>query len=120
MLAFECSNPVFGRSTNPYSPHHVPGGSSGGEGALLALRGSPLGIGVRLFSLLLYCGHVKLKFLCQSDIGGSVRIPAHFSGCYALKPVYGRLPSSGATTPLPGVDCKRRSLGFFDFTNFDS
>lgn len=46
MLAFECSNPVFGRTLNPYSPNHTCGGSSGGEAALIALDGSPLGIGV--------------------------------------------------------------------------
>jgi Asp-tRNA(Asn)/Glu-tRNA(Gln) amidotransferase A subunit family amidase len=46
MLAFECSNPLFGRTLNPYSPNHVPGGSSGGEAALLASNGSPFGIGV--------------------------------------------------------------------------
>ena len=52
MLAFECSNPVFGRTTNPYSDAHVPGGSSGGEGALLGMSGSPLGIGVSQIQLL--------------------------------------------------------------------
>lgn len=46
MLAFECQNPVFGRTTNPFSDAHVPGGSSGGEGALIGMSGSPLGIGV--------------------------------------------------------------------------
>jgi Asp-tRNA(Asn)/Glu-tRNA(Gln) amidotransferase A subunit family amidase len=46
MLAFECSNPVFGKTINPHSALHVPGGSSGGEGALLGMSGSPLGIGV--------------------------------------------------------------------------
>ena len=38
-------NHVFGRTTNPYNTSLTPGGSSGGEGALLALRGSPLGVG---------------------------------------------------------------------------
>lgn len=51
MLAFECSNPLFGHTTNPYSTEHVPGGSSGGEGALLGLQGSPLGIGVRVLRI---------------------------------------------------------------------
>jgi Asp-tRNA(Asn)/Glu-tRNA(Gln) amidotransferase A subunit family amidase len=46
MLAFECSNPVFGRTLNPYSADHTCGGSSGGEAALLSLDGSALGIGV--------------------------------------------------------------------------
>lgn len=48
MLAFECSNPVFGKTLNPYSPDHTCGGSSGGEAAALALDGSALGIGVSL------------------------------------------------------------------------
>ena len=48
MLAFECSNPVFGKTVNPYSQDHTSGGSSGGEAAMLALDGSALGIGVRL------------------------------------------------------------------------
>lgn len=67
MLAFECANPLFGPTTNPYSPAFTCGGSSGGEAALIGSDGSPLGIG--------------------SDIGGSLRIPAHYSGCYGLKPV---------------------------------
>ncbi|KAL7008703.1 hypothetical protein EMMF5_001965 [Cystobasidiomycetes sp. EMM_F5] len=46
MLAFECANPVWGVTVNPFSSSHTPGGSSGGEGALLGANGSPLGIGV--------------------------------------------------------------------------
>jgi amidase len=61
----EAFNNIFGRTTNPYNRTLTPGGSSGGEGALIALKGSPLGVG--------------------SDIGGSVRIPAGFCGLYALK-----------------------------------
>ena len=45
MMFFECINPTLGRTTNPYSGDHTSGGSSGGEGALLAMRGSPLGVG---------------------------------------------------------------------------
>jgi len=51
----------------------------GGEGALIAARGSPLGIG--------------------SDIGGSIRIPAHFCGLFGFKPTPGRLTSKGVTVP---------------------
>ncbi|KAI9596277.1 amidase signature domain-containing protein [Syncephalis fuscata] len=72
LLTFECYNPVFGRTLNPHNKHVAPGGSSGGEGALLASKASVLGIG--------------------SDIGGSVRIPAHCSGIYALKPTSFRVP----------------------------
>jgi Asp-tRNA(Asn)/Glu-tRNA(Gln) amidotransferase A subunit family amidase len=60
LLSFECSNPLWGRTVNPYCKDLTPGGSSGGEAALIASDGSVLGIG--------------------SDIGGSLRIPAHFTG----------------------------------------
>jgi amidase len=70
MMMPETYNNVFGYTTNPYNTRLSSGGSSGGESSLLALRGTPLGIG--------------------SDIGGSVRIPASFTGLYALKPSFGR------------------------------
>ncbi|KAH7915795.1 general amidase [Hygrophoropsis aurantiaca] len=80
----ETFNNIFGRTTNPYNRLLSSGGSSGGEGALVALKGSPLGVG--------------------SDIGGSVRIPANFCGLYGLRPSYGRVPYSGALNSLEGQD----------------
>ena len=76
MFTFECSNPVWGRTTNPYNDKYTCGGSSGGEGALLAMNGSALGIG--------------------SDIGGSLRIPAAYCGIFSLKPASGRVSYGGA------------------------
>ena len=76
MLSIECSNPVWGRTTNPWSKDHTCGGSSGGESALLALSGSALGVG--------------------TDIGGSLRIPAGYTGIYSLKPSQWRVSTSGA------------------------
>ncbi|KLO17969.1 amidase signature enzyme [Schizopora paradoxa] len=84
MLSFECCNPLWGRTTNPYSPEHTPGGSSGGEAALLACSGSAIGIG--------------------SDTGGSLRIPASYCGIYSLKPGWGRLSMFGAASPSPGAE----------------
>ena len=55
-FTYESTNSLWGRSVNPWNINRASGGSSGGEGALIAARGSPLGIG--------------------SDIGGSIRIPA--------------------------------------------
>ncbi|PHH78472.1 hypothetical protein CDD80_6815 [Ophiocordyceps camponoti-rufipedis] len=83
LLSFESANDVWGRSTNPYNPNYTPGGSTGGEGALLALGGR-IGIG--------------------SDVAGSVRCPAHFSGVYSLRCSVGRWPKLGATTSIPGQD----------------
>ncbi|KDQ55801.1 hypothetical protein JAAARDRAFT_37227 [Jaapia argillacea MUCL 33604] len=80
----ETFNNVFGRTSNPYNRALTSGGSSGGEGALIALKGSPLGIG--------------------SDIGGSVRIPSAFCGLYGLRPSYNRVPYEGAVNSLEGQD----------------
>lgn len=76
IFGFECSNPVWGRTTNPWNDKFTPGGSSGGEAALLAMDGSAAGIG--------------------TDIGGSLRIPAAYCGVYSLKPASGRTSYFGA------------------------
>jgi Asp-tRNA(Asn)/Glu-tRNA(Gln) amidotransferase A subunit family amidase len=76
MLSFESANPLWGHTSNPYSRAHSCGGSSGGEAAALALNASALGWG--------------------SDVGGSLRIPAHYCGIYSLKPGAGRLSTRGA------------------------
>lgn len=91
MLSFECSTPLFGVAKNPYDPRRTPGGSSGGEGALLGSDASVIGIG--------------------SDIGGSLRIPSHFSGCFALKPCAGRFSSEGCQHCNPGFDGVRTTMG---------
>ncbi|KAK0731309.1 amidase signature domain-containing protein [Lasiosphaeris hirsuta] len=83
LLSFESTNDVWGRCTNPHSAGYSPGGSTGGEAALLALGGR-IGIG--------------------SDVAGSVRAPAHFSGCYSLRCSTGRWPKAGICTSMPGQE----------------
>lgn len=75
LFAFESDNLIFGRSNNPYDLTRTPGGSSGGEAALISACGSPFGLG--------------------SDAAGSVRVPAHFCGIASLKPTSGRLARTG-------------------------
>ncbi|KAF4583552.1 hypothetical protein EYR38_002304 [Pleurotus pulmonarius] len=87
----ETYNHVFGRTTNPYNRSLTCGGSSGGEGALIAMKGSPLGIG--------------------TDIGGSLRIPSAFCGLYTLRPSYERLPYCGASNALEGQESISSVLG---------
>ncbi|KAG7093651.1 hypothetical protein E1B28_007313 [Marasmius oreades] len=82
LFAFECNNPLWGRTLNPYNHKYTCGGSSGGEAALLALDGAVFGVG--------------------SDIGGSLRIPTTYCGIYALKPTVGRLSRSGCRGPNSG------------------
>jgi fatty acid amide hydrolase len=78
--SLETSNPVYGRTNNPWDRYRTPGGSSGGEGAAVSAQLSPIGIG--------------------TDSGGSVRIPAHYCGVHALKPTSGRLSSRGTVDEL--------------------
>jgi amidase len=79
--AWEADNLIYGRTNNPYDLTLSPGGSSGGESAIIAAGGSPCGLG--------------------SDAGGSVRFPAHCTGIASIKPTSGRVPRTGHF-PGPG------------------
>lgn len=72
----ETDNPLFGRTNNPWNIALTPGGSSGGEAAIVAAGGSALGVG--------------------TDSGGSVRVPAHYCGIHGFKPTSGRLTDAGS------------------------
>lgn len=72
------------RTLNPLRLTTTPGGSSGGESALIAFHGSPLGVG--------------------TDIGGSLRIPASATGIFTLRPSLGRFPTAGCTSGLGGQE----------------
>ena len=78
-LSFDPDNLVYGRTNNPYDLTRTPGGSSGGAAAIIASGGSPFDIG--------------------SDYGGSIRLPAHFSGVAGIKPTSGRVPRTGHIIP---------------------
>ena len=80
LAGWESDNPVYGRTNNPWDLDRSPGGSSGGEAAIIAARGVPLGLG--------------------SDLGGSIRVPAHFCGIHGLKPTSGRLTNEGVPAHL--------------------
>lgn len=82
LMSGETNNNITGYTTNPKNRNLSCGGSSGGEGALIALRGSPMGLG--------------------TDIGGSIRIPAAFNGLYGLRPSAGRLPYEGMANSMDG------------------
>src|SRR3981081_3736856 len=74
-LYVECDNPLYGRTNNPWDIERTPGGSSGGEAALVAAGGSALGLG--------------------PAIGGSVRVPAHYCGLCGLRATPGALSLAG-------------------------
>lgn len=75
LMAWETDNLLYGRTNNPWDSSRAAGGSSGGEAAAISSGMSAAGVG--------------------SDGGGSIRVPAHFTGICGLKPTPGRIPSTG-------------------------
>ncbi|KAK0627317.1 amidase signature domain-containing protein [Immersiella caudata] len=84
MMQLECVSNLYGTTVNPHNTNLSSGGSSGGEAALLAMRGSVIGVG--------------------SDVGGSIRVPAAACGIYGLKPTAFRVPTTGWSSTPPGAD----------------
>lgn len=82
LMCGETVNNVIGYTYNPKNRNLACGGSSGGEGALIGLRGSPVGFG--------------------TDIGGSIRIPSAFNGLYGIRPSHGRMPYEGMANSMDG------------------
>ena len=90
---FQTESPLFGITQNAWDARRTAGGSTGGGAAAVAARLSPLELG--------------------SDIGGSVRNPAHYNGIFSLKPTEWRVPSRGHVPDLPGVTRTVRYMGVF-------
>ncbi|SYW79514.1 uncharacterized protein UHO2_04157 [Ustilago hordei] len=82
---------LYGQTLNPHNLALSPGGSSGGESAMVAGGGSALGVG--------------------SDIGGSIRQPCGVTGLYGLRPTTQRLPYAGVRSTMPGNEAVTSSLG---------
>uniref|UniRef100_K7E4G9 Fatty-acid amide hydrolase 1 n=1 Tax=Monodelphis domestica TaxID=13616 RepID=K7E4G9_MONDO len=82
LLSFDCSNPIFGQTVHPQNSKKTPGGSTGGEGALLASGGSIMGMG--------------------TDTGGSIRIPSAFCGIYGIKFTGYRISYNGVNSSIKG------------------
>ena len=82
---------VYPRANHPLDATRTPGGSSGGEAAIIAAGGSPLGLG--------------------SDSGGSLRWPAHCCGIVTIKPTNGRVPSTGHFPRLHPMSDPRTTIG---------
>ena len=85
LLYWDTFNKIYGQTNNPYDKSCIPGGSSGGEGALISSAGSIVGIG--------------------SDLGGSIRIPSFYCGVFGHKPTHGVIPIKGV---FPSVGHKDR------------
>ncbi len=81
-LDIQSYNEIYGTTNNPWDLSRTPGGSSGGSAAALAAGLTPLELG--------------------SDLGGSVRFPAHYTGTFGHKPTFGIVPRYGHIPPMPG------------------
>lgn len=86
----ETDNKLYGRTNNPHNVTRTAGGSSGGEGAMIAAGGAAIGIG--------------------SDIGGSIRFPSHFNGVVGFKSGKGKVSQKGSY-PFVEDSLQQRMLG---------
>ncbi|HTN73771.1 MAG TPA: amidase family protein, partial [Pirellulaceae bacterium] len=91
MLMHESDNPVYGRTNNPWDLERTSGGSSGGEAAIVAAGGSPWGL--------------------ANDLGGSIRLPAHFCGLCGVRPSSQRLTRRGTVSNLHGMEAIQSQPG---------
>jgi len=91
LLYIESDNPLYGMTRNPWDLERTPGGSSGGQAAIVAAGGSALGLG--------------------NDIGGSVRLPAAFCGIAGFKPTADRMPDHGRGSMSLGQQAIRSQVG---------
>ncbi|GLS32230.1 amidase [Mesorhizobium albiziae] len=80
---YQSSNPLFGRTSNPWNTERTPGGSSGGAAAALAAGMTPFEIG--------------------TDMAASIRVPAHFCGVFGLKPTESRVSLHGGFPDPQGL-----------------
>lgn len=100
LLAYESDNPLYGKTNNPWNLGRSAGGSSGGEAAIIAAGGSPLGL--------------------ATDIAGSVRIPAAFCGVVGFKPTAGRTPDQGRYSVPIGQQAVASQVGVLARTVADA
>lgn len=91
MLIGETTNNIVGSTMNPFNRDLSAGGACGGEAALLALRGSPIGWG--------------------TDIAGSIRIPCGFNSLYGIRPSFGRISATGLADNLSGLPTAASVVG---------
>ncbi|XP_014767733.1 fatty acid amide hydrolase 1 [Octopus bimaculoides] len=91
LMTISCDNNIYGQTRNPHNADRCPGGSSGGEGALIGYGGSILGIG--------------------TDLGGSIRCPSHFCGIYGLKTTVNRFGTGSSKEIMNGQILIENSTG---------
>lgn len=87
----ECNNNIYGQTLNGNNRNLSPGGSSGGEGASISFKSAAIGLG--------------------TDIGGSIRIPAAFTGVYGFRPTALRMPYEGVELPGAGAESIKCVIG---------
>ncbi|KAJ5492991.1 Acetamidase [Penicillium diatomitis] len=91
LMVCETVNNVIGRTLNPRNKNWSCGGSSGGEGAMVGIRGGVIGIG--------------------TDIGGSIRVPSAFNFLYGIRPSHGRMPYAKMANSMEGQETVHSVVG---------
>lgn len=91
LMVCETVNNIIGRTVNPRNKNWSCGGSSGGEGAMVGIRGGVIGVG--------------------TDIGGSIRVPSAFNFLYGIRPSHGRMPYVRMANSMEGQETVHSVVG---------
>ena len=112
LMVCETVNNIIGRTVNPRNKNWSCGGSSGGEGALIGIRGGIVGVGTDIGMLMLVVRFVHL-WLCliRNYTGGSIRVPSAFNFLYGIRPSHGRLPYARMANSMEGQETVHSVVG---------
>lgn len=106
LMVCETVNNVIGRTVNPRNKNWSCGGSSGGEGANVGIRGGIIGVGTDIGEFYTF----DIVWLL-TVIGGSIRVPSAFNFLYGLRPSHGRLPYANMANSMEGQETVHSVVG---------
>jgi amidase len=109
LMVCETVNNIIGRTVNPRNKNWSCGGSSGGEGAMVGIRGGVIGVGTDIGRL--YNSGYRIKSLLNVSIGGSIRVPSAFNFLYGIRPSHGRMPYAKMANSMEGQETVHSVVG---------
>lgn len=104
LMVCETVNNIFGRTVNPRNKNWSCGGSSGGEGAMVALRGGLIGVGTDIGESNNRIPQFGFGQFLIDSTGGSIRVPSAFNFLYGIRPSHGRLPYAKMANSMEGQE----------------
>lgn len=109
LMVCETVNNIIGRTVNPRNKNWSCGGSSGGEGAMVGIRGGVIGVGTDIGKC--HCSHPSFNTEVEMTPGGSIRVPSAFNFLYGIRPSHGRMPYAKMANSMEGQETVHSVVG---------